>query len=146
MSATNMLMLVLLATLSQNPFEHHVLNEINRTRVSAGRPPFVWNERLANVARNAVANNWAYHQNFSGRLAHQGYSPDYSDRSKAEGSFPAQGPDQTIEGLMQSMRARANGPHGRDFFAPHFVEVGIAYGGHADPDQPFWVFVYSVRK
>jgi hypothetical protein len=93
------------------------------------------------VAREAVANNWAYHQNFIERVEKQGLSID----NCAEGSFPAQGPDSTIEGLMKSMLSekRRNGAHARHFKSPVFTKVGIAYGGAADPDQPFFVIVYS---
>jgi uncharacterized protein YkwD len=123
------------------PEEAHMLTVINRAREVFGVKPFIWDNRLAEVARDAVRHNWAYHENFMARVEQQGLAVE----DCAEGSFPAQGPDETIEGLMRSMVSpkRRNGAHAKHFKSPDFKKVGVAYGGKADPDQPFFVIAYS---
>jgi hypothetical protein len=100
------------------PNEAHMLKVVNEARSTFGVPHFVWDNRLARVAGEAVANNWAYHENFMGRVERQGLEVE----DCAEGSFPAQGPDSTIEGLMQSMLSprRRNGAHAKHFKSPDF--------------------------
>ena len=94
--------------------EQAVFYLVNQTRVSYGLPPFVWNETLAQAARNhsidMAENNFIGHYGSDGsnvgqRIRREGLTPNRWAENVVIG---LQTPEQAMEGWMNSYGHRAN--------------------------------------
>ena len=128
--------LIVAVVLAQSPGE--MFAKANAARAAMGSPPFVWDERLAACARDAVARNWDMHEQFTQRSAR------YGANASAEGSFPGV---YTIDGIFSMMRTHprmSRGAHASHFRDPGHRRIGMAYGGNGPTsDGPFFIICYG---
>jgi hypothetical protein len=131
------IIILVLALIAQKPSD--IIAGANQSRAQMGRAPFVWDQKCAWVANEAVRNGFENHEYFLERAQRGGLNVDRS----AEGSFPlASTPENSMQGIWKRMLARPSGAHAQHFFAPRFRRFGAAYSPRGQYG-PFLIFVYS---